>query len=349
MSAFFSDHYDALRNYSDRLGKFSPSNESEAHAAELVRVALKAVTFNREEYDALTPYTTARHGKGLLEVLKEPIDLQTLERASLFLASFVREASLVRESRSDSEQVVLDHYLGKYNEGDEWAGYHEDYLRYVLPNKLFESIYKSIGQARADSEELIQATEARANELESRIEGYRAELKKLESEYNFVGLSHAFNGLLREKRREGLWSLVVLSFIAALAIAVPVSFLLSEVTFFGRVFSSGWSPSSVASLLAAIGLEIVVLYFLRIVLKTYLLTRTQVTNLQLRVALCTFIEGYLEFATKAQAAKSSAAIQGFEALTFSSLPAGDSTLPPTLEGIEQLIKLIQAARGTQSA
>lgn len=346
MTGFFTDNYDAINSFSDRLDKFSPQSQTEKEVASLVRAAIKAVTFNREEYDHLTPYSSVRQAKGLLETLQAPIDEQSLRRVLLSLATFIREATLVRESRSDSEQTVLDHFLGQVADGDDWAGYYEDFLRFVLPNKLFESNYREIDRARLDTKKFIEDTKTGAEDLKDRIEGYRSELKNLASEFNFVGLSHAFRGLLGDKKKEKWWTFAAVVMLAILALGTPLLYILnSDEGFLIKALGDGWSPKALAHLVGGLGVEIILLYFFRITLKTYLLARDQITNLQLRVALCTFIEGYLDFASKAQNLKVSSAIQGFEALTFATLPMGDTTLPSTLEGLEQVTKLVQAAKG----
>lgn len=344
MSEFFAENYQAIRDFSDSLEKFSPSSEEEREVARLLRAAVKAVTFNHEEYDALATYTPDRQGKAFLQIIQQPLDLAVMRRALLFLAGFIREVTLVRESRSDSEQFVLDYFLGTSSSPseDDWGGYHQDFLRYVLPNKLFESNYRAIEKSRTDTKKLIEDTSSQASALEQRIAGYKAELKKLESEYNFVGLSHAFKGLLDRKLTDSRLGFAVVVLLGLAAIAVP--FYATYSNAFAQAMGSGWSPSAVAKLSALAGIEIVILYFFRVALSAYLLARSQVTNLQLRVALCTFIEGYLEFAAKAQAAKATTAIAGFESLIFGGLPAGDSALPATIDGLEQITKLISAAR-----
>ncbi len=345
MSGFFTENYEAMRKFSDSIEKFSPANDGELELVRLVKAAIKAVTFNREEYDYLTPYVSARQGRALLEVMGNPLEEDVLRRALMLLACFIREATLVRESRSDSEQVVLDHFLGVANQGDDWEGYHEDFLKTVLPNKLFENNFKSIDRATSDSKKLVQETADKADELVARIEGYRAELKKLDSEYNFVGLSHAFKELLTQKSSEASRSFYVTVFLGAVAVAMPALYLIGvSANLLPGLVGGDWAVSAVAQLLAVVGIELILLYFFRIALKSYLLARSQVTNLQLRVSLCSFIEGYLDFGAKAQASKAAAAIQGFESLIFSTLPSDDPTLPATLDGLDQITNLVRAIR-----
>ena len=99
-------------------------------------------------------------------------------------------------------------------------------------------------------------------------------------------------------------------------------------------------------MIALLGVEVVVLYFFRIALKSYLLARSQETNLQLRLALCSFIEGYLDFSAKASSRKADVGLQSFEALIFGNLPYDDPSLPATLDGIEQIAKILQSVKSS---
>lgn len=258
------------------------------------------------------------------------------------LASFIREATLVRNTRSSSEQVVLDHFLGvdRSSEAGDWFGYSVDYVRNVLPANLFERKRSEIGQLRADLAKEREDALREAEELQARIQGHTETLRKLESGFNFVGLSHAFQSLLAKKMGDarGARNLVVL--LAVMLVALPMLLLWSG----GILISKEWTPVEVSRLVAVLGMEIVVLYFFRVALRSYLLLRNQVTSLELRLALCQFIEGYIDFAGRAKASKSVDAVSGFEALIFSSLPVDDGSVPATLDGVEQIAKIIESLR-----
>ncbi len=92
-----------------------------------------------------------------------------------------------------------------------------------------------------------------------------------------------------------------------------------------------------------IAVELLLLYYFRIALHSYTNSRSQIMQLQLRNAVCQFIEDYVNFK------KNNKEVEGgfdkFEALVFSGLAPSDDKVPSTFDGLEQLSKLIKDARG----
>ena len=155
-----------------------------------------------------------------------------LQRALFFLAIFIREATLIRESRGGSEQAVLEYYMEHISRedigGDGWESYSTDYLRHVLPAKLVESKYSAIKNLRDDFERLREGAVRKNDEYKETIEGYRKELEKLASDYNFVGLSEAFSQLLKKKSSEKFKSLMAAAVLALFVVVLPIFLLISS-------------------------------------------------------------------------------------------------------------------------
>ena len=61
----------------------------------------------------------------------------------------------------------------------------------------------------------------------------------------------------------------------------------------------------------------------------------------MRLALCSFIEGYIEFAKRVGQAR---ALESFESFLFAQLSIEASGVPTTIEGLEQITSLVKAAR-----
>lgn len=318
----------------------------------MVKSGLSAVSFSREEYDHFVRYSVQRQGRSFLESISAPINTEKLQRALMFLGAFIREASLGRETRAASEQTVLDHFLGtsQADGTDEWNGYNLDYIRTVLPVKIAEYNYAEVKKTRDEVDGLRDLLKNELRDVQERIAGHKEELRKLESEYNFVGLSHAFRSLFQQKKAEARWLLAFVGALGGFTVAVPaIIALASDSSPLQAALSKGWTPFSIAHLVGFLGIELLILYFFRVALRSYLVVRSQKTNLQLRLALCTFVDGYLDFAGKAAAAKGTAAMSGFESLIFSALPTDDGTLPATFEGLDQAVSVIAAATNKKPA
>ena len=93
----------------------------------------------------------------------------------------------------------------------------------------------------------------------------------------------------------------------------------------------------------SITLEVILVYFFRVVLAQYRSIKAQLLQLELRAALCQFIEKYAEFAAKTTEAKAPIS-EKFESLIFSGILANEDQIPSTFDGVEQFAKLIDALK-----
>jgi hypothetical protein len=98
------------------------------------------------------------------------------------------------------------------------------------------------------------------------------------------------------------------------------------------------------SLPTIIAVEIIMLFFFRIVLTQFRSVKAQLLQVDLRISLCQFIESYAEYVSKLRE-KDSTALSKFEALIFSGLVAEESGIPSTFDGVEQVANLVRSLRG----
>ncbi|MDO9221069.1 MAG: hypothetical protein Q7T90_08585, partial [Thiobacillus sp.] len=96
---------------------------------------------------------------------------------------------------------------------------------------------------------------------------------------------------------------------------------------------------------ALITLEVILVYFFRVVLAHFRSLKAQLLQLDLRTALCQFIQSYADYAGKIKKQDASA-LEKFESLVFSGLLSNEESLPSTFDGTEQLTKLVKSLRGT---
>ena len=168
--------------------------------------------------------------------------------------------------------------------------------------------------------------------------------KKLEEQkygFNFVGLVKAFENMKTIKEKEKLWTFVGLigcGFLMVAPIITELSYLwqnkdnlvnVEKLVFYAAI------PS--------ITLEVILVYFFRVVLAQYRSIKAQLLQLELRAALCQFIEKYAEFAAKTTEAKAPIS-EKFESLIFSGILANEDQIPSTFDGVEQFAKLIDALK-----
>lgn len=361
MSKLFRDNFDKFAVYSDALDSYLASEE-ERQVIDVAKSALEAMTSTYSDYDSLTPYCSAVRGDALLKSISSVPNIPGVRRFLVIAVAFIREATLNNSNRSHSEQVVLTHFLGKseYAESDPadefWANYEVDYIRYVLPQILLnkkqaEILYENknldskVREARDGIEEEVARSKLDLQNIQERIEAYKAELSKLASEYNFVGLADGFKQLLKIKGREKRASLTFVALLGVVSAILPVVFVLIVAgAALNGFIPQNWTPAAITKIVAIAGVEVTIIYFFRVTLREYMLIRSQVTNLQLRLTLCTFIEGYSEFSGRIRISEGGSSLNLFEGLIFGPLPEGDISLPATVDGLEQAVKLAQALK-----
>lgn len=181
------------------------------------------------------------------------------------------------------------------------------------------------------------------NALTTRVEALKSTLEKLHTEYNFVGLSHAFEKILSSKRIEKFINIFFLFLFGLVLLFVPAYEIYSSAQSFHANTSAvtGEASKDLAYYLIKFSpvvlFEALFIYFFRIVLHQFYSVKGQITQLQLRNALCMFIEKHAEF----KEGKNEKLFEKFDALIFSPIVTKEDKIPSTLDGLEQLSKLLQ--------
>ena len=157
-------------------------------------------------------------------------------------------------------------------------------------------------------------------------------LDEYKTAFNFVGLSQGFENLLKQKNEAKKKTFRLLASLAIAAL-LPLGFSFCK-KFIANVDIS-WQ-----SMLPIIGLEFVLIYFLRVVLTHYHSIQTQIMQLELRQSLCQFIQSYAEYAKKIKTDDKDA-LEKFENLIFSSILSNPDKVPGTFDGVEGLTSLLK--------
>lgn len=174
----------------------------------------------------------------------------------------------------------------------------------------------------------LKERENRANALAKNLEGYTSQL-------NFLGLAKGFQQLRGVKETERKWSLRFIRGLGVVLVALPVAKILN------------WLPTSdvpskeIAGGIAIVALELMLIYFFRITLQNFRSVKAQLLQLDLRVTLCQFIEGYTKFAKEAKKDDDKEILTRFEQVVFSSIVTDETGIPSTFDGIEQISGLIE--------
>lgn len=166
-------------------------------------------------------------------------------------------------------------------------------------------------------------------------------LKKQETAFNFVGLYQGFDDMASSKRTE-LRKLRVGMFIAGFAAILPIAlellFVFQNVERFEEV---QWAV--LASGIPAVSLTVLLVYFFRLAVRSVDSTKLQLLQLELRMTLCRFIQGYSDYAKKLKEGGSDP-LTKFENIVFSGIVSTDEKMPSTFDGVDQLASLMKALR-----
>ncbi|KDN30230.1 hypothetical protein VFDL14_05735 [Vibrio fortis] len=167
-------------------------------------------------------------------------------------------------------------------------------------------------------------------------------LEKIEIGFNFVGLYHGFSALSDKKENELKWLFRSLIGMSVLILA-PLIFEFIAISLSSA--STSFQLSDLMKLIPLVSIELILIYFFRIVLMNYRSTKAQIMQIELRQTLCQFIQSYSEYASELKS-KDPTSLEKFENLIFSGILSDSEKLPSTFDGIDQIGALLKNLKGS---
>ena len=119
-------------------------------------------------------------------------------------------------------------------------------------------------------------------------------------------------------------------------LAIEIIFLVK-----GNFDSNTIGLSHFIMLLPLISIEVILIYFFRIILINHKSVKAQIMQIELRQTMCQFIQNYTEFSSDIKK-EDSQALDKFENLIFSGILSDSENLPSTFDGMEQISSLIKS-------
>ena len=300
-----------------------------------------------------------------LNFLKNNWDSEILDDIFLISIRFLREAELTMRRQYKkklwNDDDIYEKIWNWFNSltNNDISPYDISQLNYIqndyslmllndyLGNKSFQAFLnyeeniKKIEQHSIVLKETSDNIQKSADEKLEDVKRLDDRLKNLKQGFNFVALSDGFSRMLNEKKKSKKWILLLLFFIAVIISAIPLFKIIPacETIPICKIFSDGtnltWQQIAISA-----GLELVLIYFFRVVLFHYRTVQTQIMQLDLRLSLCQFIQSYAEYAKEIKT-NDKDALDKFENLIFSSILSSDEKIPSTFDGLEQLSSLIK--------
>lgn len=207
-----------------------------------------------------------------------------------------------------------------------------------------EKTLNDIASSKDEITKKISDFQTELEQKEQTVENLQATLDKQETAFNFVGLYKGFNELAKRKQKEATNTFCFLIVLAFSLIAFPLSAMISIYNP-NDISQSSAISTHLLNLLPLISLEIILLYFFRVVLHNYKSIKAQVLQVELRQTLCQFIQNYADYSKEIKK-DDPAVLEKFENLIFSGIISDAENLPSTFDGMDQITKLLSSLKRT---
>lgn len=225
------------------------------------------------------------------------------------------------------------------------------YASYIMPANIAKDfindadigIFKSFEQRKVEAEKLKAQWDKEIEQKKTATEALKDKLDEYKIGFNFVGLYKGFSDLAIKKTNESFWlfwSLICMGIVIVAPLIVEIIFATREI-YGGKSFSA----YHFIILIPLISIEIISIYFFRIILANYRFVKAQIMQLELRQTLCQFIQSYAGYSAEIKK-QDSGALEKFESLIFSGILSDPEKLPNTFDGLEQIGKLIKSVKSS---
>lgn len=225
------------------------------------------------------------------------------------------------------------------------------YASYLMPAQIARELLhhpdlasmRDFNTQQISAPKLKQQWDDELQQKQEQVNVLSEQLAGLKTGFNFVGLVDGFRQLAKQKiaeKRIAFWALMALGLLVVAPVILDVWFIsshLDSLEKYKEMLLFGVPPM--------VTLEVLLVYFFRVVLVHFRSIKAQLLQLELRTALCQFIESYSTYSEKIKE-KNPTALEKFESLVFSGLLASEEQLPSTFDGTEQLAKLFKTMKSS---
>lgn len=350
------DNLDALRLYSRTLRSVGSASNSDQLAKPLLQI-IDLMIANAARFDEYCTANIEWIGESFMSGVRAFPDLPIEDRsAEIRLAftlafrflcelEFTQPADPSFEVRRISQFIDENIELFTGNDRQQIT-----FARYSMPAQVVKKLlnnpaiaeFQKFFRTLEDAKQLKADWDSELDQRRLHVDSIKQGLKDATSSYNFVGLVDGFRQLAKVKiteRRIAFWSLIALALLMLLPPTAQLAYVFTHIDTLEA--KKGLLLYTLPTILA---IEVVLIYFFRVVLAQFRSVKAQVLQLDLRIALCQFVQSYAEYSVKIQKDAPNV-LTKFEAVVFSSLVPESEGIPSTFDGAEQLANLIKSIRG----
>lgn len=192
----------------------------------------------------------------------------------------------------------------------------------------FNDIKKTIVDGKLEADANLKYVD----ESREEIKALEERVRNLKSEYNFVGLSSGFNIIKEKKEKELSTTEMNYKNLFGTVFIAPVIAVIIHFTF-PDLYPKDYS--AIFILFPFITIEMAIIYFFRLSYLEAKALRTQLMQIDLRLSLCAFIDGYVEYRRKNNIAIEKV-LDSFDALIFSPIQNNENNIPAMFDGLEAI-------------
>lgn len=307
--------------------------------------------------EEICPYSFIYFGDELEEDLSQFSSVS--DKMYINCARFTREMLLYYKRKQEVpmdlerewESFIYDQFL--LNEVD-YKIYREylingkfdiDIINNYLGNRAFQSFInyeENVKNAEEKISEMNRDLNKESNYIKSYLKGkldltlkLGVKLDEYKNAFNFVGLYEGFDTLSKFKNKQKLNSFRFSIFLGLLLVVVPS---------FSIYFYYLNSEYHLGMALSVLSLELILIYFFRVVLNRLNALNTEIIQIELRKSLCQFIQDYAVYAKEIRVledGKETNILEKFESIIFSNIVSSSDKVPSTFDGLEQLSSFLK--------
>lgn len=336
------------------LGAISSDDSEKNLKAKHLKEVIKIIIANAEQFDKGCQQNIAWMGASLTSNLlnaDDKISDQSLNWLVATIYRFVTEFDLSMQSSLSMELTNFQNYVAEKIE--HFPPEQQAQIRYAqqaMPLRILKEIlnHDSIANIRNVSEysstvdKRFSQWDTDFGEKELRVKALQTQLETQETAFNFVGLYAGFDELAKAKSKELWWLRGLMTFFGMLVL-LP---LITELFF---IHTSQDSIANVApyllgvTALISLSLTLMLVYFLRLAVRSTDSCKAQLLQIELRKTLCRFIQNYATYSTEIKK-NNPESLSKFENIIFSGIVSSTEKIPSTFDGIEQIASLVKAMK-----
>ena len=342
----FAENLNDIESYCAKLELLLSKQELIDQRVSLCVPMLKKISDEPDAYDKSARLNAQWIGGELLSIIaNRRTDDSSLQELTRYLARIARETTLrTPYIPKTPEKELLDFF--DYSKNHETTEDKEtsDLIWASIPKYIVREHLDEVSKKEDDVTNQVKSWEDQLKTYKVTIDSYISELKEQQGKFNFVRLSKAFHEMHKNKQKELKSNFIALISLGALVLSPLIfQFAVKTLTNTDTTLNT-LSTTEAWKLISLVGLEVALLYFFRIALKSYYSTKAQLLQIELRLSLCAFIESYADFA-KSRKTKDADPLLKFESIIFSGITPDDNNVPSTFDGIDQIFRLAKELKG----